>query len=216
MIGKEWPRKVANWVAASAAKVVCCIRTSPSDCLDDLTLSITTRDQKLLAQAITYAERAYDQEEQRRDTIESKATTLLAGLGISTTLLVGAGGLFLTQSWQSATSTWLVIGLSLTYLAAILFLGGSFWFALNAVRVHWSNRPDPNTFLDFQHSSPIDLQQEQIRDLLVSYGKNLYRNNERATDLKMGYLFLRLAGISLLVASGLIAGYGLYVGIMRL
>jgi len=216
MILREWPGKTAYWLAAITTKVVSRFCTPPRDCPNDLRPPITTRNQTLLAQALSYAERAYDQEEQRQDTIESKATTLLTGLGITATLLAAAGGLFLSQSWESATSAWLVMSLASAYLAAILFLGGSFWFALNAVRVNWSNRPDPRTFLDFQHSSPIDLQHEQIQDLLVSYCKNFNVNNERAADLKMGYLFLRLAGVSLLVASGLIAGYGLWVGFARL
>ena len=185
---------IANGFAMGVAKFFSWIRTTQTDNADDLRFSITTRDQAVLSQALAYAERAYDQENQRQDTIESKATTLLAGLGVSATLLVGAGGLFLSQSWQSSASPWILISLSLVYLLATLSLGGSFWFALNAVRVHWTNRPDPHTFLDFQHASPIDLQQEQIRDLLVSYRKNFERNSKRAGDLKMGYLFLRFGG----------------------
>ena len=183
------------------------------DQLDQLPLTLTadvlrvivSQDQAFLDRALEYAQTAATGEEQRRQTVEGKATTIISALGITVVLLSGASGLFLPSTGRLPTV--LVTTVGVLFLVALGNLAGALWRALNTVWVANASSPDPRTFLRLQQGSATDLLKNQLASVVASYSRNFEINNQKAEYLRVAYCHL-LAALAALVLDG--AAVGVY------
>lgn len=181
------------------------------DRTSDVALLISSDDPELLDQAVQYAKEIHEEEVRSGASVETKATTLIAALGIIATLLAGAGGLFLDQVRQ-ATSCWLVtIILAGAFGAAGVFLLLALVHAIAALKVTVLARPNPEMYVNLGSTSLVELRRRQLAALLVSQNKNRVANDEKAQNLTAGYKHLQHTAIGLLVAAGTLIVYGLWL-----
>ncbi|MDQ6878950.1 MAG: hypothetical protein M3082_14920 [Candidatus Dormibacteraeota bacterium] len=165
---------------------------------DMVLTSITITDPDALDEAIELAVRAYEDEEKRTATIESKATTIIAALGIAASVILGASGLLLNNADKlRLIPIWVLIVLLIPYVAALGFFSFALQTGMQAARVGFMARPDPGDIVRLQaepDESRVGLKQTYLASLLVSYERNRRANNDKAGNLQAGHeYFLRAA-----------------------
>lgn len=172
---------------------------------------ITSDDPDFLDQAVHYAQQVHEEEVRSGAAVETKATTLIAALGIIASLLVGAGSLFLDQVRQ-ATSCWLVtVVLASAFGGAGVFLLLALKNAVAALKITVIARPNPSMYVNLQEVSLVELRRHQLAALLVSQNTNRLANDEKAQNLTEGYQHLQRTAIGLLVTAGTLIVYGLWL-----
>ncbi len=146
--------------------------------------------------------------EARQDRIqsaESKATTLLGTVAIAASLVVAGSGLILDPTrvaggWREALMV--VIAMLLTCL---LLCGATASRAL--LKVHKVSRPQVSQALQRARGESKDVPRKRAVDLMARAGENLYVADFKLAQVRIAYRWYRLSLLAFLLLGTLIAAY---------
>jgi hypothetical protein len=156
---------------------------------------------------------AYSDQGTRRTTIETKGTSLVAGLGITISFLAGAGAIVFTQvQLVSGLIFTPVVILCVLLLASLVY---AFRCAVKTLSVEARRYLDPHSILDEQNIIVELAGEELIASLMRAYDQTLDVNDVKAAWLNDGFQAFVVSIALAIVITALISVNGLIVGDQR-
>jgi hypothetical protein len=131
----------------------------------------------VLSRKAAVSQQYYNDERSRTRTIEGKASMFITSSGFLGTVLIGTANIIVSQTGNTA---WLRVLMILCLLFFAIYMVGTIFYALKALKRGQYSRPDPVTILNMEGE---DFDKNAIADLV-----NSTAYNQRATNLKMDYV----------------------------
>lgn len=139
----------------------------------DIRNYITSNDAKVLEQSLTFVKQRAVQEAERGKVAETRATAMLAVLGILAGLVVPR----IESLAKPAGDNWWF--LLVAFLASLLFLGRGLFYAIKVLSVRKQYWVKPETVYDFQKLSYEDALREEITAILWECRQMAQPNTEK-------------------------------------
>jgi len=139
----------------------------------DIRNYITSNDVKVLEQSLTFVKQRAVQEVERGKAAETRATAMLAILGVLAGLIVPR---IESLSKIAGESRWFLLA---AFLAGLFFLGKGLIYALKVLSVRKQYRVKPEAVYDFQKLSCEDALREEITAILWECRQAVQPNTEK-------------------------------------
>ncbi len=139
----------------------------------DIRNCITSNDVKVLEQSLTFVKQRAVQEVERGKAAETRATAMLAILGVLASLIVPR---IESLVKIAGDSRWLLL---VAFLASVLFLGKGLFYAIKVLSVRKPYRVALETVYDFQELSHEDALREEITAILWECRQAVQPNTEK-------------------------------------
>jgi hypothetical protein len=176
----------------------------------EVTTKLGFRGKAKIDDALLFCSELMANEERRRETIESKGTTLVGIAGISTAFITGFGALLLDRSKISDPTVLTIVAILYTLVDVCLLL--SFVHAAHSVNVRkfWVAKPRAEDIFGLADHSLIKARMDRVASLYVSYVRNCSENDRKATFVIAAQNWYRNAIVLLLLAGVLLGVYAWY------
>ena len=173
--------------------------TSPeAETADQVWARLTGLKGEALGLALDQMLEADKNEQQRRTTLDTKASILVPALAIASAFTLQAGGLLqsLAPTMQAPVAGVFVF----LYLCTLGLLGVALIGAGRALWVRrWWATADPEELLDFRKLAPEVIKQQIVASMLVAWRRNAKENDLRADHLAGGQISFLLATFALML-----------------
>ncbi|MHA1972565.1 MAG: hypothetical protein ACTSW1_06220 [Candidatus Hodarchaeales archaeon] len=150
---------------------------------DKIYSKLTSKEISVLKISLTNIKELYQEEENRKNTAESKATTLLGFAGLITSFIVGYGDFLFSNRDTLDFIPLLVLGI--TYALTIIFIIISIIFSIKSlsIGVYHKNKHADNIFT-FQDLNEVDIIKNWIATTIYSINNNLDTINKKVDYVK--------------------------------
>lgn len=169
--------------------------------ISEIREQLASQDNKVLEQSLRFASARCAQEAERGKAAETRATAMLAILGILAGFIVP---LVETVEAAKGDDKWSLLVL---FLGSLLFLVKGLYNAVRVLGVSKTYRLEIETVFDFQPLSQPDALREEIAGLIWEYRKAIQPNTEKLFRLHrcqrsglLAIIFFMLFGVLLLAA----------------
>lgn len=149
--------------------------------LKEIREKIKTDDEGKINEFLDYCSDLVDMEEERKSTIESKATTLTGVSGLASSVIFGFGGFIFDKIKGLDKLT--IFFVTILYLLLSFCLVKSIFYSIKALKFQKYTYPDANDIFLLSDKPVVEVKKERAISLFYSYVKNIEVNNNKGTFL---------------------------------
>ncbi len=173
--------------------------------MKEISDKLTLYSQNKIDEALNYSKSLYDDEEERRKTIEAKANTLIATISVSTAFIIGFVGVILKEI-ENLNYLLLIISLLLYIIIALLLIRANV-YAIRTVRVdlYYLTKPDSSDIYNLKEKAIYMVKNERAIDYYYSFLRNRGISDEKADWIIKAHKNLKNALFLLLILSILVS-----------
>lgn len=146
-----------------------------STSLSDIRCRVTSDDPDVLKQSLEFLYKRLAHENERGKAAESRATVMLAVLGIITGLIIPEARTF-TSTDLADGEYWFLLA---AFVSCLLFLLRGLYYAIKVMGISKRHQILPDTIYDFQGLSPKDALREEVAAVFLSYHYVVQPNTEK-------------------------------------
>lgn len=167
--------------------------------LDEIETKLTSRDPKVLDACLNYVKELLCSEQDRNQTISSKATNILGFAGVIATLSIPLIDLI---SSIRTVNLCLSVALSAVYVVMLAAIFSTIWLAFGGRTRETMTVPDIDDIFQFQSLRSTEVKRKWLADLIRCYKSTIADVNRRVTNVYTAQERLAIAIILLLVLAG--------------
>lgn len=155
--------------------------------------------------AIEYSETLFNREENRRETIETKASTLLGVTGLATTFVTGVVGIYPDKIFTMPTG--ILFAITFLYILIVFSLIMTILLAYHTIIVgrYLFTYPSIDDLLKLPAATLVEVKRERLSSIYYSYEKNTENINLKASYVIGSQLWFRNSMVLLLLLALVLA-----------
>lgn len=182
--------------------------------MDEIRDKMKIEDKEKIEETLKYCESLLDSEEQRKKTLESKATSLTGITGLASSVIFGFAG-FIFDKIKNLNLLFLFI-VTVLYTVLSLYIIRSIYYSIMALKPEKYVHPDANDIFQLSNKSIDAVRKERAISSFYSYVKNIETNNQKGNWLLNSQRCFRNSIIVLALISVLLGVYVLISDILPL
>jgi len=171
--------------------------------LDEIQSRMKIQDKDKIEETLKYCESLLATEEERKKTLESKATTLTGITGLASSVIFGFAG-FIFDKIRNI-NVFLLLSVTILYVILSVYITKSIYYSIMALKPDKYLHPDANEIFSLSDKSIEEVRRERAIDSFYSYVKNIDLNNKKATLLLKAQNYFRNSVIALTIISLMLA-----------
>jgi hypothetical protein len=158
-----------------------------------------TEEKDKIEETLEYCEDLLNSEEERKKTLESKATTLTGITGLASSVIFGFAG-FIFDKIKNLNLL-LLFFVTVFYIILSIYVSRSIYYSIMALRPEKYVHPDANDIFLLSDKSIGEVRKERAISSFYSYVRNIEINNKKGTLLLKAQKYFRNSVIILALIS---------------